>query len=169
MNMKKSDELKKIKEKLENHEKRIQILENMIPSLRSEEVKPTEVKKNIERLAKKIGVDREKIEQLFDISSNSLTLLKVIGDNDRERTKMISLVVLLGYKYFFGNEQILSTELRRNVAENRVSVNNFAAYINELIPSLIRRIGKPRSPKTAYKLTTLGEAETKEIIKRLCK
>jgi hypothetical protein len=166
--MKEIDELKKIKEILENHEKRITFFENIIPSLKGEEVKPVKVKANVERLAQKINVDREKIEQLFDISNNSLTLLKVTGDDEREKTKRISLVVLLGYKYFFGNEQVLSTELRRNVAENRVSINNFATYLNELIPSLIRRIGKPKSPKTIYKLTTLGEIEAKEIIKKLC-
>jgi hypothetical protein len=166
--MKENDEIKKIKEILEKHEKRIKFLENMIPSLKSEQVKPVEVKLDFARLAQKIGADSEKIKQLFDIENSNLTLLKVVGEDEREKTKKISLVVLLGYKYFFGNEQVLSKEMKRNVAENRVPINNFARYLNELIPSMIRRMGKLKSPKTTYKLTPLGEAEAKEIIKKLC-
>jgi hypothetical protein len=164
-----SEEIKKIKEILENHETRIKSLENRIPSPKSEEIAFVEAKIDFEKLAKKIGVSTEKLKELFDMANNALTLLKVAGKDEVEKTKKISLVVLLGYKYFFGNEQVLSKEIRRNVAENRIPVNNFATYLNEMIPSLIRRIGKPKSPKTTYKLTPLGEAEAKEIIKELCK
>ena len=163
-----NDEIKKIKEILEKHEKRIKFLESMIPNLKSEEVKPVEAKVGFARLAQKIGVDSEKISQLFDIENDNLTVLKVAGEDEREKTKKIALLVLLAYKYSFGNEQVLSKEIRRNVAENRVPINNFATYLNELIPSLIRRMGKLKSPSTTYKLTPFGEAEAKEILKKLC-
>ena len=166
--MNENDDIKTIKEILEKHERRIKFLESMIPTLKNEEVKPVEGKVDFARLAQKIGVDSEKIRQLFDIENNNLTLLKSIGEDERERTKKIALLVLLAYRYFFGNEQVLSKEIRRNVAENRVPVNNFATYLNELIPSLIRRMGKLKSPSTTYKLTPLGEAEAKERIKKLC-
>jgi hypothetical protein len=110
----------------------------------------------------------KKIKELFDVENNSLTLLKVIGEDERDKTKKISLAVLLGYKYAVGNEQVFSKEIRRNVAENRISVNNFATYLNEMIPSLIRRTGKLKSPKTTYRLTPLGEVEAKEIVKKFC-
>jgi hypothetical protein len=109
-----------------------------------------------------------KIRELFDIEDKTLTSLKVVGEGEREKTRAISLVVLLGYKYLFGNEQLLSSELKRNVAANRIPVNNFATYLNEIIPSLILRKGKTKSRKTTYKLTLLGEAEAKEILKKLC-
>lgn len=163
-----NDEIKKIKEILEKQEKRIKFLESMIPNLKSEEVTPMAAKVGFARLAQKIGVDSEKISQLFDIENDNLTVLKVAGEDEREKTKKIALLVLLAYKYFFGNEQVLSKEIRRNVAENRVNLNHFATYLNEQIPSLIRRMGKLKSPSTAYKLTPLGEAEAKEIIKKLC-
>jgi len=161
-------EVAELKLKLEEHEKRIKSLENMILGRKTEEITLMEGKVDFERLYEKIGVNSEKIRELFDIENNSLTLLKVMGEDERDKTKKISLAVLLGYKYAFGNEQVLAKEIRRNVAENRMPVNNFATYLNEMIPSLIRRIGKPRSPKTTYKLTPLGEAEAKEILKKLC-
>jgi len=166
--MKENDEIKKIKETLEEHERRIKFLEGILPSLKSEEATSVEGRMDIEKLAEKVGVGSQKLRELFDTENNTLTLLKVIGEDEKEKTQKISLVVLFGYKYFFSDEQILSTEIRRNVAENRVPVNNFATYLNEMIPSLIRRKGKPKSPKTTYKLTLLGEAEAKEILKKLC-
>lgn len=166
--MRENNELKKIKEMLQEHEKRIKSLEDIFPSLKSEEITPLEGRADIEKLAKKISVNSEKVRELFDIENNTLTLLKVVGKDDSEKIQKISLAVLLGYKYSLGNEKVLSKEIRRNVAENRVPVNNFATYLNEMIPSLIRRIGKLKSPKTTYKLTPLGEAEAKEILKKLC-
>lgn len=166
--MRENNELKKIKEMLQEHEKRIKSLEDIFTNSKSEEITPLEGRADIEKLAKKIGVNSEKVRELFDIENNTLTLLKIVGKDDREKAQKISLAALLGYKYFLGNEKVLSKEIRRNVAENRVPVNNFATYLNEIIPSLIRRIGKSRSPKTTYKLTPLGEAEAKEILRKLC-
>jgi hypothetical protein len=97
-----------------------------------------------------------------------LTLLKIVGNNDEEKTQKASLVVLIGYKYFLGTKEILASEIKRNVAENRVSLNNFARNLNKIIPSLIRRKGKFRSRKTTYKLTPLGEAEARAVLKELC-
>ena len=82
-----NSEIKKIKEILEKHEKRIKFLESMVPNLKSEEVKPVESKVGFARLAQKIGVDSEKISQLFDIENDNLTVLKVAGEDEREKTK----------------------------------------------------------------------------------
>jgi len=162
-------EIEKIKKVLKNHEKRIKFLEEE-KSMKSTVQGSAPVEgTGIEKLAEKVGIDVEKLKELFDTENHTLTLLKATGKDEAEKTKRISLIVLLGYKYFFCNEKVLSKEIRRNVAENRIPINNFATYLNEMIPSLIRRIGKLKSPMTAYKLTPLGEAEAKEIIKEMCK
>lgn len=163
-----SEEYKKIRNLLEDHEKRIKLLESMFKSLKSREVTSFEGKIGIEKLAKKIGVTSDEIIELFDVEDNTLTLLKVVGEDESEKTHNISLVVLLGYKYFFDQEEVLSREIKRNVAENGISLNNFATHLNVLIPSLIRRKGKPRSRTTTYKLTPLGKAKAREILKKLC-
>lgn len=163
-----SNEFSKIKEKIMEHEKRIKALEDAFAGSKAEEVKEVQSRTNIKKLAKKIEVSPERIEELFDIENNALTLLKIAGKDDEEKTQKISLAVLIGYKYFLGTNQILASEIRRNVAENRVPLNNFATYLNKIIPSLIRRKGKPRSRKTTYKLTPLGEAEARAVVKELC-
>jgi len=163
-----SDEFSKIKEKIMEHERRIKALEDAFAGSKAEEVKKVQSRTNIKKLAKKTDVSQERIEELFDIENNTLTLLKIVGNNDEEKTQKASLAVLIGYKYFLGTKEILASEIRRNVAENRVSLNNFASYLNNIIPSLIRRKGKSRSKKTTYKLTPLGEAEAREVLKELC-
>jgi len=165
-----SDEkISKLKHILENHEKRIQKIEEFIKNI---EYGPSSVETNItglKKLSKKIGVTEGKIKEIFDIENGQLTVVKIMGEKDKDKTQNIALLVLFGYKYIFGNEEVLSQEIRRNVAENNIPLNNFATYINEMTPSLIRRKGKLKSPKTTYKLTTLGGAKARELIKKLCK
>lgn len=165
----KEEEIIKIKKKLEEHEKRIANLEKNISKKQEHKERETlEIKEGIERLTRKIGVPEEKIKELFDFEGNTLTSVKVIGKNEKEKTQNIVLIVILGYKYFYGIEEILAKEIKRNVAENRISINNFATHLKEITPSLIRKKGVPKSPKTIYKLTVLGESTAREILKKLC-
>jgi hypothetical protein len=161
-------DIEKIKKILDDHESRLRLLEQKMESPTIQEGSVIK-EASIEKLAEKVGSNIEKLESLFDIENNTLTLLKVEGNDEADKTKKISLMVLLGYKYIFGNENVLSKEIRRNVAENKIPLNNFATYLNEMIPSMVRRIGKRKSKTTKYKLTPPGETEAKEIVKQLCK
>jgi len=163
--MKTEKELNKIKKELKNHEERISKLEEKrlaeVP-LFQEEIK------GIEKLVQKTGIPKEKIREIFDLEENILTVVESVGKDDKEKIKNISLLVLLGYKYFFKKNELFSQEIRRNVAENGVPLDNFASVLNEIMPSLIRRKGKTKSPKTTYRLTVLGESKARELIKQLC-
>jgi hypothetical protein len=161
-------ELSEIRKELRDHEKRIKALEDAFKGSKTVGIKKAPVGSNLQKLAEKIGVAPERIEELFDKENNTLTLVKIIGENVEEKTQKASLAILIGYKYFLGIKEVLAGELRRNVAESRIPVDNFATYLNKIIPSFIRRKGKPKSRKTTYKLTTYGEAEAKEVLKKLC-
>lgn len=162
-----NEEIVEIRKKLEEHEKRILQLEGIAGEEKKE--KRHEIgkpEKHIKRLAEKVGMSEDDIKKIFDVEEECLTLTNVIGKDDRENTINVTLLVLLGYKYFFGIDDVLSQEIRRNIAENRVSLSSYSYYLNAITPSLVRRKGKPKSPKTTYKLTTLGEAEGREALKR---
>ena len=161
-------ELSEIRKELRDHEKRIKALEDAFKGSKTVGIKKAPVGSNLQKLAEKIGVAPERIEELFDKENNTLTLVKIIGENVEEKTQKASLAILIGYKYFLGIKEVLAGELRRNVAESRIPVDNFATYLNKIIPSFIRRKGKPKSRKTTYKLTTYGEAEAKTVLKKLC-
>lgn len=166
-----SDEvMKETKKKLEEHDKRIQELERIVSGkIKEERYKASKSSEEVKKLAEKIKIPKENIKEVFDLEKNSLTLVKITGQNDREKTKNATLLILLGYKYFFGQEGVLSKEIRRNIAENRIPLNNFSTYLHEITPSLIRRKGKLKSPKTTYRLVPFGEAEAKQLLKELCK
>ena len=162
--MSSEDVIEQIKKQLEEHERRILRLEGTA----SEKEKRHEIRepeKNVKRLAEKLSVSEDDINKIFDVEGESLTLTNVIGKDDREKIVNTTLLVLLGYKYFFGMNDLLSQEIRRNLAENRVSLSSYSFYLSAITPSLVRRKGKVRSPNTTYKLTTLGEAEAREVLK----
>jgi hypothetical protein len=152
---------------LKDHENRILALEKAILKHSVEEVISETF--GIEKFSAKLNLEVEKLRSIYDVEGSSLTVLQACSQEDPEKIKNITLLALLGYKNILGKDRILSKEIRRNVTENRIPVNNFSTYVNELIPSQIRRIGKPKSSITMYKLTPLGEAEAKEIVKELCK
>lgn len=122
----------------------------------------------IKKLVKKTKVSEEKIREMFDLEDEILTVIKVNGSNPKEKTQSVSLLTLLGYKYFINKAEVSAQEIRRNVAENAIPLENFATYLNELVPSLIRRKGKAKSPKTTYRLMVFGESKARELIKQLC-
>lgn len=162
-----NEEISKLKLIIEDHEKRIKKIEEIIKKF---EITPDMGKKEIvgiKRLAKKVGIDGDKLKEIFDIENKQLTVIKVIGEKEKDKTQNIALLVLLGYKYLFGKEEVLSQEIRRNVAENGIPLNNFATHLNEITPYLVRRKGKPRSPKTTYKLTIIGELRARKLVKAI--
>lgn len=165
--LKMNEEVKDLQDKLQDHEKRIAALEQLVGDKKTEAQLFGNEGMNIEKLASKIGIPSDRLNEVFDIEGNILTVIKYIGDKDRDKTQNISLLTMLGYKYFFQQEDVLSQEIRRNVAENNIALNNFGTYLNELSPSLLRKKGELRSPKTAYRLTVLGEAKAKELIKNI--
>jgi len=162
------EEIKAIKKKLEDHEKRISKIEGKIQKGVGEKITmPIGLDQGIKRLAKKAGITEEQVRGIFDFEGEKLTLIKLPEGNEREITQNATLVILLGYKYCFTNEDILAIEIRRNLAENEVSLNNFATHLNKIIHSLIRRKGKQKSAKTNYKLTLPGEVKAKKIINEM--
>ncbi len=159
------EEIRLLKEKIQDHDKRIIELENILKE--KKEIPSTEEKSSIKKFASKLGTTEDKINEIFDKEETTLTVTKIMGTNDRDKTQNIALLTLFGYKIFFGNEELLSQEIRRNVAENNVLLNNFASYLNELAPTYLRKKGELRSPKTTYRLTISGDVKAKELIKNI--
>ncbi len=163
------EEIKAIKKKLEEHEKRISKIESRLQIISEEEIIPLGLDQGIKNLSKKVGITEEQVREIFDFEKNKLTLIKLPKGEEREITQNATLVILLGYKYSFGNEDVPAKEVRRNLAENEVSLNNFATHLNKIIPSFIRRKGKPKSAKTSYRLTLPGEVKAKKVMKEIIK
>lgn len=132
-----------------------------------------EIEKRLNKVESIIAKTPEKLdeininENIWDIEGNNLTLLKTFGEKIRDKTKNTALLVLLGYKIKLGKEKILASDLRRSVAIHKIPLENFATYLNELIPQSIIRNGKIGSIKSEYKLTTYGEALARNLLKQI--
>ncbi len=163
-----SREIAELKTTLRDHEERLRKLEERVRTGGPELPEEVGVITGIRRLAGKAGVDTECVRGIFDVEGNQLTVTRFSGQDNKGLSQDITLLTLVGYKFLLGQIQVLSKEIRRNVGENGVPIDNFSTYLNEIIPSFIRKKGKPRSPKTTYRLTPLGEAKCREIIKALC-
>jgi len=125
----------------------------------------------LENRHKKINAEKSDTipysENLFDIEGESLTVLNFIGDKIEEKAQNIALLTLLGYREKLNMEKVLASEIRRNVAINKIPIENFATFINHLIPQSVLRVGKARSNKVSYKLTAFGLAKAKELKKTI--
>ena len=105
------------------------------------------------------------IDKVFDIEQDKLTVIRFTGKKTPEKTQNISLLALYGYKKKMGVDKVLSSEIKRNVAINKIPIENFGTYIKKIIPKCILGVGKRFSNKYKYKLTSYGEAKAKEILK----
>ena len=161
------ERINKIEKELKEHEKRIIEMEKFISEQRKLKVSTDDVVHDTAKLAEKMGISSDKLKEIFDTEQDRLTLLKFVGVKDEDKTQNITLLTLLGYRYFFNTDEVSSQEIRRNVAENRVPLHNFATHLNGLVPTLIRRKGESKSPKTTYRLMIPGEVKARDLLKNI--
>jgi len=159
-------EIDKIKNSLKDLESRISKMEGTIGSNASGNVKKFS---GLEGLIKRTNLKEDDIKIFFDTDGSVLIPLEKLGKGDREKIINITLLTLLGCKYLLRESMILAKDLRRRVEENGVPTNNFATYLREITPSLIRRKGETKSPKTTYEIKPLGETRAKNLIIEMTK
>ena len=154
---------KEIMKILDNHEKRIKSLEDNIGNDNQAKIVKQEIL-NYEKLSSELNLEISTLESIYSIYNQKLTLLKITGKDEKEKTQNTTLLVIIGYDYLLNIAEVLSQDIRRNVAEHGLSLSRFATHINEISPKQIKRIGKPKSPKTRYKLTIPGREKAKELL-----
>jgi predicted RNase H-like nuclease (RuvC/YqgF family) len=159
--------IKQLESKIEKLERIIEDHERRISKLEGSPLSETTVTPGLERFSKVVGLAVDNIKSIFDIDTaqSKLMPLKLVGLNSKEKTQNAVLVSLLGYKYIFGKEEVPASDLRRIAKEHKLPFTNFGSYLNEIIPSLVRRIGE--GTRTLYKLTPAGEAKAIEVVRKM--
>lgn len=117
----------------------------------------SELDMNFKILSKKANVKLDLLHELFSFRENKLVIIKSLDESltDKQKTKLVCLLTLLGYKYLSKIEQVLSSDIKQNVMILGISVSNYAHHIKELIPTYILSEGTGKG--TTYKLTIPGE------------
>jgi len=120
------------------------------------------------KLATNLGFPVQKIFEVYDKDEDCIiTIINSVGTYIKDKVQNIALLTLFGYKLFFGQEEVLSQEIRRNVTENKITLNNFAKHLDELSPKFLRKPRFLRGSETPYRLTRLGENKARDLIKKI--
>jgi hypothetical protein len=106
---------------------------------------------------------------IFEVQGDKVIVTRFPGKGNEEKTQNIALFTLLGYRIKLNQTEVLSNLVRENVAMNLVPLDNFGTYMKKIIPRYIIRIGKAKSNVVKYKLTSLGEAFVKKLLKEFIK
>ncbi len=109
------------------------------------------------------------IDIVFNVDGSQLTVLQITGNKTDEKIRNIALLALLGYKQKLGQDKVLASEIKRNVATHHIPVENFGTYLQQIIPQSILRVGKVGNNKVSYKLTPFGEAKAKKLLEEIIK
>lgn len=122
----------------------------------------------IEQIPKKEMVVRtESSDSIFEEHEGKIVVTQIIGKKPKERAKNIVLLSLLGYKQKLGELEVHTSKLRENVAIHQIPLENFGTWVSELSPQSVIKKGKKGSTKVTYRLTTFGEAKTKNLLKEI--
>jgi predicted transcriptional regulator len=112
-------------------------------------------------------VNESAYDNIFEEQEGKIIVTRTIsGKNIREKTKDAALLSLIGYKQKLKETEISASKLRESVATLKIPLENFATYINDLIPQSIMKKAKGKK-NVFYKLTTFGEAKAKTLLKEI--
>ena len=107
------------------------------------------------------------MDKIFEEQDGKIIVTQSMGETPKEKAKNIVLLSLFGYKQKFGELEVHASKLRENVAIHQIPLENFGTWVKELSPRFIMKKGKRGSTKVTYKLTTFGEAFTKNLLKEI--
>jgi uncharacterized protein (TIGR02391 family) len=124
--------------------------------------------KRNQKYAAELEIPIESLYEIFDKEEeDQLTVINFVGRTNKQKVQNIALLIILGYKWFFGQEEVPSQEIRRNISENKIPLNNVSLHLRELTPKFLRRIEDSRVARNSYRLTRIGVNKSKELIKEI--
>lgn len=163
-----NNEIKTIKVKIEELEKRVETLEESSLKKNNKREKGQEIE--IHSSLKKIGLNENELYSIFDIDLENeiVHILKSIqGKNEKEKQFKAIVCLLTAYSFIFNKitikSSLLSQEMKDLGIKSLVNLStNMKAYGEYILP-----IGKPKSPNYSYKITVPGKEKGVEIIKEI--
>jgi len=164
------NEIKKIIKRLEDNEKRIIALEEILRKNKGKPMKKFDINAEecFQKLSKAVGIDKGKIKYIIDFEeSDFFILVNIKGDSAAEKQINATLCILTIYNYCYETKEIES-EILKNKLENLgiTSLGNLNINLKKFRNFIIPR-GKPRSHNFSYKITIPGINRGLEIIKEL--
>ncbi|PIN73756.1 hypothetical protein COV20_06065 [Candidatus Woesearchaeota archaeon CG10_big_fil_rev_8_21_14_0_10_45_16] len=154
------------------------IMNNLIGKAKKPEVvkerskSPITIIDSIEKLAKKLNIDKEKLEDFIEVDTDDMNILFPIKRNsNREEHLIFSLVYLTIRKLCLEVREIESSKLRELMASRGLgSLVNLSTNLKKFPTLIAHKSGKKGSTNTYYRLTIEGFSKglwlLKEIIEK---
>lgn len=124
------------------------------------------LEKRIEKLAKDAGVTVGQLKHIFSFKDD-LGLLVVGEGTDKEKQLQATLLILTGFSYHYGKEEILSIDLKRRLRKLGIRAlghltENLSEYSRFILPKI-------RGSASTYEMTVRGKEEGLKIIKEFAR
>ena len=151
--------LEKILEKLDEMNKKLESPKNkkMVSLEKSSPSSKTEDFENPYKiLASKINVEKQLIEDYFEIKEEINIFYKIKRDSPIEEQALFLLAYLTINKICFEESDINSGKLRNILSEKQISLSSLSTNMKKISKYIVHRINKKGSTKTSYRITKEG-------------
>lgn len=160
-----SKEIDELKKRLDEHEVRINNLEN---SLKSEK---TLGKNNdcLRKLSNDANIKEDQLYHIFYRDGDEISLVCSFKGSNSVKQFKATLSLLTVYNYCHGVDRIKASDLNQKLKETNIgSLSALSPNLSkDTYRKFIRKEGKPGSHAFVYKITPLGIKEGLKIIKEL--
>jgi hypothetical protein len=158
-----SEEISKIRKRLEELEERIFKLEKL------HEAKPEAephliLRERIEKLAKDTSLSSEQLGNVFEFSEQDLRFIAPLTGSVPEKQVNFAQCVLIGSESVYQKKSVAATDLSRQLDDYGLDTANLARTLGNR-SDLFRKIGKKR--QTLYKLTDIGKTSAIQLVRTL--
>lgn len=164
-----NDEIKVLRKKIDDHEKRINLLEDHLKFIKEKEEDPLHNNACSKKLANAAHISENQLHHIFYIEEDDLSLVCSFKGPHHTNQFKATLVLLTAYKYCRGVGHIKSAELNQKLKE--VNIGSLSALSGNLAKEeykkFIRKEGKAGSHAFVYKITHLGLEKGLKIIREL--
>ncbi|PIO07893.1 hypothetical protein COU59_02445 [Candidatus Pacearchaeota archaeon CG10_big_fil_rev_8_21_14_0_10_34_12] len=148
---------KEIKNRFERIEKRLEALEGRTKKVHVETDK-NKINTNLySLLAKKLDLKEELLRDYIDLEKEPKLLFNIKRSNSVEEHLIFLLSFLSVNRVCFDEKEIKSNELRRILAEHKISaINSLSTNVKKFNRFIVHRAGKIGSKNTSYRITEEG-------------
>lgn len=157
-----SEEISKIRKKLNELEERICKLEKLHQTKPQEEPNIA-LKEGIEKFAKGTHLSAEQLENVFEFNDSPHFIAPLTGSVPENQVGFTQCV-LIGLELVYRKKSIDATELAKNLGDYGLDTQNLARSLASR-SDIFRKIGKKR--QTKYKLTDIGKTSAIQLVQTL--
>jgi len=159
-----SEEISKIREKLEKLEERILKLERLYQT-KPEEIRPLALRERLEKFAEKVSLSIDQLEDVFEFNEQDLKFIyRPLTGSVADRQVSFTQCILIGLEEIYQKKSLATSELMKKLDDYGLDSNNLSRNLQRR-PNIFRMTGRGKATK--YKLTDIGKTSAIQLVQTL--